>query len=804
MKKETLFSKTLHFVMAVAVIAGAGFVPASSVLAEDAPPAVTSIEPAQAANDVDTPVSISGSGFLNVAGDVQVFLGDQPLANVNVTGDTALTAVAGWGMDPGVYDLRVVFADDSAVTLENAFTVTNGIGEWNTNAIDGGPVRNVLAVESVEGLLYASSSVTSGIFRSLDYGAHWTTVGHAGGEYFRSDPFDANTLYMNTLKSTDGGATWTDLMNGYDWPGTDGWPGGNTQIFPDPAQSGRLYLAAARLNGFESEATGLLRSTDGGQTWTLVTSGFGTDTSVTALEFGSGVLYLGTLAGNLYQSTDAGDTWTQIGSAPALESIGVITLSPFDANSLWITTHYQATAQAKMALVHLDEDPIRVEEKSNWPADQYVRSLFLTGADTLYAATNWDHAWRSTDGGESWNTFNPGDGKPGYSLAIDPWDESQQTFYIADERYGIQKTSNGGASWEVSNSGLHAMSPNFIKVDVQNPSRVYSKIVENGWPGIFVSDDGAQSWNFSPLEPEGSDHTPITSMLGINAGRVFAGAHGYTDGKMGPQLYYSDTQGASWTSVNIAAVSGYEDSFHMPWTLEVDPFEPDTLVMTAVIGNRDLTSDEYVSEVYRSMDNGLTWQGVGLAAQVGTINNLGYLAFDPVNAGVMYAAGDYAILKSTDHGLTWTVLVSGEQYMLGGPIAVEPVAPFRVFIGGQVSADGGDTWNGFDFPINPQQIVFVPGTDTMYVGGTGLYVSNNGGETFRAIDGPLAQLQINALTIVKIDERVILYAGTPGGEADSSAPTGMQIKTQSNQVLEAGVYRLTEIQHFIYLPVIKH
>ena len=112
MKKETLFSKMLHIVMAVAVIAGAGFVPASSVLAEDAPPAVTSIEPAQAANDVDTPVSISGSGFLSVAGDVQVFLGDQPLADVNVTGDTALTAQVGWGMDPGVYDLRVVFADE--------------------------------------------------------------------------------------------------------------------------------------------------------------------------------------------------------------------------------------------------------------------------------------------------------------------------------------------------------------------------------------------------------------------------------------------------------------------------------------------------------------------------------------------------------------------------------------------------------------------------------------------------------------------------------------------------------------------
>jgi photosystem II stability/assembly factor-like uncharacterized protein len=803
MKKETLFSKTLHIVMAVVVIAGAGFVPASSVLAEDAPPAVTSIEPAQAANDVDTPVSISGSGFLSVAGEVQVFLGDQPLADVNVADDTALTAQVGWGMDPGVYDLRVVFADSSETTLANAFTVTNGIGQWNTNAIDGGPVRNVLAVEAVEGLLYASSSVTSGIFRSLDYGAHWTTVGHAGGEFFRSDPFDADTLYMNTLKSTDGGATWTDLTYGYDWPGTDGWPGWHSQIFPDPVQSGRLYLAAASLNGFESEATGLLRSTDGGQTWTLVTSGLGTDTSVTALEFGSGVLYLGTLAGNLYQSTDAGDTWTQIGSAPALESIGVITLSPFDANSLWITTHYQATAQAKMALVHLDEDPVRVEEKSNWPADQYVRSLFMTGADTLYAATNWDNAWRSTDGGANWDLFNPSDGKPGYSLAIDPWDESQQTFYIADERYGVQKTSNGGASWQVSNSGLHAMSPNFIKVDVQNPARVYSKIVENGWPGIFVSDDGAQSWNFSPLEPEGSDHTPITSMLGINAGRVFAGAHGYTDGKMGPQLYYSDSQGASWTSINIAAVSGYEDSFHMPWTLEVDPFEPDTLVMTAVIGNRDMTSDEYVSEIYRSTDNGLTWQGVGLAAQVGTINNLGSLAFDPVNAGVLYAAGDHAILKSTDHGLTWTVLVSGEQYMLGGPIAVEPVAPYRVFIGRLFSADGGETWDDFNYPIDPQQIVFVPGTDTMYVGGSGLYVSNNGGETFRAIDGPLAQLQINALTIVKIDERVILYAGTPGGEAGSSAPTGMQIKTQSNQVLEAGVYRLTEIRHQLFLPVIK-
>ena len=114
--------------------------------------------------------------------------------------------------------------------------------------------------------------------------------------------------------------------------------------------------------------------------------------------------------------------------------------------------------------------------------------------------------------------------------------------------------------------------------------------------------------------------------------------------------------------------------------------------MNVIIGNRDLTPDHYVSEIYRSTDNGDTWQGVDLETQVGrSVNNLAFLAFDPHDSDNVYAVGDHDILKSTDNGVSWSVIVDEPSGYLAAPIAVEPVAPYRVYVGNGVSPDGGKT-----------------------------------------------------------------------------------------------------------------
>jgi photosystem II stability/assembly factor-like uncharacterized protein len=815
------FNLTTILVLSVFYLSRSG----TSVLAQDSTLTLTGVQPDQAANDIDTLIEIYGSGFLNDTSDPQVFLDETQLTQVSWVDEETLTAQVPWGLKPGFYTLKVVNPDGAEATLATRFEVTQGINQWNTNAIDGGPVRVIMPIPSVFGQVYAYSVITSAIYRSDDYGEHWSTVGHAGGQYLTYDPFQLDTLFLNQLKSSDGGATWQDMLPNSLWPGTDQRPG-DTLVFPDPGQDGTIFLAAADFPGGANDPSGLLRSEDHGQNWTAVETGLNDDTHVTAMEFVGSTIYLGTRDGNLYQSVDDGDTWEIIGDS-VLESIGILEINS-SGNELWATTHYLFSAIAQVARIDLTSPSYEATPVPSWPVDQYPRNLGFLADDKVFVGTQWDGGWITVNDGADWLQFHPSTGKPGYSLALDPWDASKSTFYIADEQYGVQKTTdmlisgtNVSANWQKKNTGLHAMSPDIIAVDPENPAQIYSKIAENGWPGIFTSADGGQNWIFSSIqtalsseEPEWGDVRPITSTLAVSGGRIFVGFHGNDVWGFGPQLMISDDQGRTWRRVNVDPNprEEYATSFHMPSTLIADPNTPDNLLLSAVIGDRSLTSDQFVSEIYRSTDRGETWQRVNLFDQIGNeVNNLFDMGFDPHDSDIVYASDMNNIYKSSDNGLTWSSILHEEEFPVGGQVAVEPVPPYRVYVGNLVSPDGGTSWNPApNMPVSPDQIVFVPGTDTVYIAGDGLAVSYDGGTTWQLMPGGMGNVKITSLAIGRDDQRVILYLGTPGGEAQGSAlvSDGSEMAyspslAASSAILDAGVYRLTTVQNKYFLPFIS-
>lgn len=795
--------KVSLMLMAVVLIGSLGWMPVLPVQAETS---LIAIQPYRAANDVDTPVEITGTEFSNDGGVPQVFLGDISLPQVVWVDANTLTAVVPWGLQPGTYSLRVVNPNGDESSLDAAFEVTQGVGQWNSNPIDGGPVKTVIPIATTPGLLYAYSNVTSAIYRSTDYGAQWTTVGHADGQFFKADQFHAGTLYIDEQQSRDGGVTWNHLLEDGVWPGTDRWPM-YMQVFPYPADSEVLFMAAAEIPAGSGAPSGLLRSDDLGETWTAVETGLlPGDTNVTAMTFSENAIYLGTRDGNLYQSDDDGTTWQRIGSANVLESIGVLEVNPYESNELWITTHFSVTASARIVKMDLGDPLHTVSPVPAWSQESYPKTMGFLNADTVFIGTQWDNGWISENDGDNWNLFQPSTGKPGNWLAVDPWDADQNTFYIADEQYAVQKTTDRGVTWNPVNQGLHAMSPDNLAVDPTNPAQVYAKIAENGWPGIYVSNDGGQNWTFSSLEPASDGVRPMTSMLAVNSGRVFAGAHGNNVLGYGPQLYISENQGGSWTRLNIDPTPALADYFHMPWSLKADPHQPNNLLMTAIIGSRAITTDEYVSEIYRSTDNGDTWQRVNLTDQIGRpVFNLGQLGFDPHNTDVVYAAGNNDILKSTDNGLTWSVVLSDTSAWLGGPIAVEPVPPYRVYVGNLVSSDEGQTWEPSNLPIGVNQMTFLPGSDTLYIAGGGLAFSYNGGTTWQRPEEPLASAHINALAVSSSDQRTVIYIGTPGGETPQSGKSSASSQTKGGlSSLEAGVYRMTRVRRSIFLPLVMH
>ena len=114
------------------------------------------------------------------------------------------------------------------------------------------------------------------------------------------------------------------------------------------------------------------------------------------------------------------------------------------------------------------------------------------------------------------------------------------------------------------------------------------------------------------------------------------------------------------------------------------------------------------SALVKSTDAGGTFHPIGRTAAAGTI---GIVALDPNSASTTFIAGDHGFLKSTDAGLTWT-LIPGDWTTLIGCIAVAPGNPSLVFaatvtkqyrsaVGLYRSADGGITWERSNITADP-------------------------------------------------------------------------------------------------------
>ncbi|MGH7265031.1 MAG: WD40/YVTN/BNR-like repeat-containing protein, partial [Candidatus Rokuibacteriota bacterium] len=146
----------------------------------------------------------------------------------------------------------------------------------------------------------------TGLFRSEDRGKSWQKVAlpakhpHLDVMAIAQDPKEPSTIYVGThavgvLKTTDGGTTWTEVNAGLAGLDVHG-------LAVDPSAPGKLH-AAVREKG-----EGLYRTTDGGTKWTRVDDGPGGEVKVlTSVSIPTGMggiwLYAGTAEG-LQRSPD--------------------------------------------------------------------------------------------------------------------------------------------------------------------------------------------------------------------------------------------------------------------------------------------------------------------------------------------------------------------------------------------------------------------------------------------------------------------------------------------------------------------
>lgn len=240
-------------------------------------------------------------------------------------------------------------------------------------------------------------------------GLTWRPVWTNDGGWFVIDFKDPRTMYAEgqngyVAKSTDGGASWTPVTSGIS--GSVNWEGILTM---DPNNHLRLYYGTDRV----------LRTLDGCATaWTTVSQTLvGEVSAIAVAPSDSNRVYVGTTGGHIYRSDDAGNT------SPWADSSGGLPSRP--VSSIWIDT--------------ADRDKVLIS----------VGGLLSTGSTGGAGAQS---VYRSTDGGNTWSNVS-GDLPTITANAVVGDPSSATTYYLATDG-GVYRTTDGGVHWLPFDNGI--------------------------------------------------------------------------------------------------------------------------------------------------------------------------------------------------------------------------------------------------------------------------------------------------------------------------------------------------------------
>lgn len=194
------------------------------------------------------------------------------------------------------------------------------------------------------------ASLDYALFRSDDHGRSWQQAA-PGGSYGSglgavADPVQAGVLYapFPTLRSADRGRTWKDIAPSELWCVgflfCDNLLGAFVIDRRDP---NTIYLSG--LSGIHNDDSwSLLRSRDGGGTWSYLAPSLDFVSSLAIDPKHSNILYCVVDQATLVKSVDFGDSWMPV--VPGLPSSSVppawtLTIDPFDNHVLYAASEGQ-------------------------------------------------------------------------------------------------------------------------------------------------------------------------------------------------------------------------------------------------------------------------------------------------------------------------------------------------------------------------------------------------------------------------------------------------------------------------------
>ncbi len=461
---------------------------------------------------------------------------------------------------------------------------------WTEVYDSGSRVQQIIANPQNFHTQFATVNET-GIIKSEDAGLSWFSSSNFSSGFKRIEmamaPSDTSIVYaaltsfssslFGLFRSSDAGATWTNLGDSPNWLGSQGWY--DNTIVVSPYNANELIVGGLNLYrvtaGPSSMSANRLTNWYPGAGFPYVHAD--QHMLVTIALGGTSYAVVATNDGGVFYSSNNGNTWD--------DRINGYNVTQFyDADKHPVLNSFIGGTQDNGTNL----SPQNSASGDSWDevigGDGFECAWNKADGNVVYGSLYYSRIYKSYDGGNNFQSLGNGLPESGIfytSLAIAA--ENPEVLLVVGNGDLLFRTSNGGDSWEAV-SGNFTSSSKKIEFSAANSEIAWATSLSSG---INVSTDFGHHFN-GVTTPPGSSNS---SVLGIGTDPILDSTAFVTFGVSGfPKVFRTDDLGQTWTdlSSNLPDIPVYD--------LIVMPFDSSRFWIGTDIG------------LFESLDAGLTWE----------------------------------------------------------------------------------------------------------------------------------------------------------------------------------------------------